>query len=266
MPTLPQPPKKRFRRETAVPRGEPTMVGHLLRRSWAIVLLGAVAAAVTWWVVHDDAKTYERTLTFVILPSPELDVSEIPNALRSLDQQSSQISGTIATVVGSKAALRQAANETLGTGPGPGYTIRSGVRPGSDALTIRLQGPRAATLARLAPAIAANTIDWVDSNMRSYRLQQLDSQASDGPIAPKTFQLVAVAAFLAAALAFAAAYLERSSRAARRESAPSTGPHVVTGIDDAGAEGSEAPSSRILHYGIDPERERRQGGETRRGP
>lgn len=230
-----------------------TPARNVVRRTWLLVVLAIAAGAITWFLVRDDPKTYERTLTFVILPSAKLDVGEIPDALRSLDQQNSQISGTIAAAVGSKQFLRTAARVALRRPLGPGYEIGAGVRPGSDALSVRLRGPDARVLASVASVLSVRAIRWVDANMRSYRLQRLDNAAPTGPVAPKTFQLVAVAAFLAAALAFGAAYLEGTARARRGRAGDSS---------VASAE-VQAPSN-VLRYDADPRFERRQDGDTRR--
>ena len=224
-----------------------TPARHVVGRARLIALAAAVAGLCVWLLVHDDPKTYERTLTFVILPSASLDAGEIPDALRSLDQQNSQISGTMAAAVGSKAFLRSSSRAALSGPLGSGYGIAAGVRPGSDALTVRLDGPDPEVLSRIGPVLSTKAVSWVGANMRSYRLQQLDSVPSDGPVAPKTFQLVAVAAFLAAALALGAAWLEGTARLRRSRR------------DDEGAVVTLAEGdSRVVRW------ERQQDAETRR--
>ena len=225
-------------------------MGNVVRRAWLLVLLAAAAGTLTWFLVRDDPKTYERTLSFVILPSERLDVGQIPDALRSLDQQNSQISGTIAAAVGSKAFLRAAARRALERPVARGYEIDAGVRPGSDALSVRLRGPQPGVLAAIAPVLSRRTIRWVEANMRSYRLQRLDNAASDGPVSPKTFQLVAVAAFLAAALAFGVAYFEGVARARS-----SRGQETVA-VDGPGG-------GRVLRYEPDARFEHRQDVDSR---
>lgn len=231
---------------------ERTPARHMLHRAWLIAASALIAALLVWVLLRDNPKTYERTLTFVILPSASLEAGEIPDALRSLDQQNSQISGTMAAAVGSKAFLRAAAQQALRRPPGDGYESSAGVRPGSDALTVRLRGPSPAVLAAIAPVLSTKAVRWVDANMRSYRLQQLDSAPSEGPVAPKTFQLVVVAAFLAAMLALGAAYLE--GRARWRRASVGSGVVVTLPEDD----------SRVVPYQPAARVERHQDAETRR--
>ena len=180
----------------------------LLRRSWLILLFIVSAGLLTWLVARDDPKTYERTLTFAILPSRDLAVDRIPDAMRSLSQQNSQISGTIAAAVGADGFVDVAARSATGKNLGPAYDTETGVRPGSDVLTTRLRGPDRHVLAALGPVLAANTIVWVNSNMKAYRLELLGDDAPAGAVAPKPLQRGLIAAFLAALLAVAGVYAE----------------------------------------------------------
>lgn len=231
----------------------PTPARNVVRRAWLIVALAVACGTVTWYLVRDDPKVYERTLSFVILPSARLDVGEIPDALRSLDQQNSQISGTIAAAIGSKAFLRSAGAAAVRRPLGPNYEVNAGVRPGSDALSVRVRGPNPRVLAAVGPELSQRAVRWVDRNMRSYRLQRLDNVAPTGPVAPKTFQLIGVAAFLGAALAFGAAYAEGSARArrARDEAAARDEPH-------------EGGPSRVVRYDTGTPLERRHDVDARR--
>lgn len=212
----------------------------LLRRSWLIVLFAVCAGLLTWLVVHNDPKTYERTLTFVILPSHGLAVDKIPDAMRSLSQQNSQISGTIAAAVGSDGFVNAAARKATGASLGPAYHTDTGIRPGSDVLKTRLRGPDPDMLAAVGPVLATNTITWVSSNMKAYRLELLGDDASAGAVAPKTLQLAGIAAFLAGMLAFAGVYLEAVSKRRISDTARETLEDDVPVLSEVG--GADSPT------------------------
>jgi hypothetical protein len=77
--------------------------------------------------------------------------------------------------------------------------------------------------------------------VRSYRLQQLTNEASAGPVAPKPFQLMVVAALLAGVLGLGAAYLEGAARS-RRSGATAD---ALTEVESLAGDGADDPAPEM---------------------
>jgi uncharacterized protein involved in exopolysaccharide biosynthesis len=185
---------------------------RLKRRVLLVLLLALVTGAGTWLVVQGEDPTYERSISFVILPGADLTNSGVTEALRALDQENAQVAGTIGAYIGSRNFLQQAARAQLGHEVDDKYSVDVAVRPGSDVIEVRLRGPSEANLSLLTKELETSAPAWVDRNYRAYRLSFLETDAPDDAVGPRTFALTVLGFVLGALLGIAAVFFERYLR------------------------------------------------------
>jgi hypothetical protein len=209
-------------------------MAHLfLRRFWLIAVIVALGSLTAWLAVRDDPKIYERTLVFVLRPSPALDDSQVPDAVRGLAQEEAQLLHTVSRVAESDRLLHLASKRGFARSSlGDDYTLKSVVTPGSDVIEVRLRGPEPTVLNRLGAALAVTASRWVARVYGAYRLEFLEAEVSSGPVLPETGQTVLLAALLAALVAVGAVFTEAKLREKCGETAKAA---------PAAADASEAP-------------------------
>ena len=125
---------------------------------------------------------HTRQMAFVIRPSPELDASQVPDAVRGISQVSSELVFTIARVIETEPFRRPP-----GAALGRGYTIESSVPPATNVVHVRVHGPDAGVLRRFEVGYARLAGDWVKQAYPAYSLEFLE-----GKVAPDPAQRIAV--------------------------------------------------------------------------
>jgi hypothetical protein len=180
-------------------------------RGVLVALAAVVAAGAAWLVVREQPKVYERTLTFVLLPGPTLNDSQIPDAVRGLSQQDAQLVNTIGAAIGSDRFLSEALRRADATEPAA-YSARSSRRPGSDIVELRLRGPDPGVLAAVAEQHLSLATRWVGSVYRAYRLEFLQEDASIGAVEPRLAETVGLALLLGLFVGGAAVFVEWKAR------------------------------------------------------
>jgi capsular polysaccharide biosynthesis protein len=179
----------------------------LLRRSWLVILLAAAAGVNGWIAVKDDPKIYEHSVHFVLGPSARVQPVNIPDAIRSLDEEGPVVH-TVRGVLGSDRLLKQAAADALGSELPSSYKISSSIVPGSTIMETTLQGPDPDRLERLADSFARIAATWVGTNYRAYNLELLETEAPDAPVSPQVRRTVVLATFLGGLFALAIVLFE----------------------------------------------------------
>ena len=199
-----------------------------------MVALTALAGASAYLAVRNDPKVYERTVSFVLGPSSTVRPERVPDTIRSLEEDGAMVQ-TVRGLLGSALFLEIAADEARRE-LGPDYTLNASVRPGSNILDARINGPDAEVLTDLGEELPAVAAEWVDENYRVYELSFLESEAPDGPVLPRVMQTTLFAAVVGFMLAIAAVFAEGLARAPRRYEA---------WTDDAGRAPAGAPAPAV---------------------
>lgn len=168
----------------------------LARRAWLILGL-AVLAGLTAFVITrgGEEAIYEERAVFVLRPSAAIEDAQIPDAIRGIAQQDSQLIHTVSRVIETEGFL-QAAFEGIDREIDPAYDLRAAIIPGSDVVEVSLRGPDRDVLRGLAGTFAAEATEWVDSNYRAYSFDLLELVPSDGPISASPNQTIMLAALL----------------------------------------------------------------------
>jgi capsular polysaccharide biosynthesis protein len=200
----------------------------LLRRIWLLVGLAAVAGLAAFFTTRGGEVVYERTTVFVLRPSALIQDAQIPDALRGIAQQDSQLIQTVARVIETDRFLRQSfrgvdTDAALVEGIDPRYEIQSGIRPGSDVIEVAVRGPDQDVLDELAANFADDAADWVSNVYRAYTLELLEISASDGPVSTDPTQLVVLAALLGLLIGAGVVAAEHKSRQQRAVAQPQLG-------------------------------------------
>ncbi len=155
-----------------------------------LVLVPAVlAAAVAFAVVGSRETTYERTMVFVIRPSPELDPTQVPDAVRGVGEESSQVVFTVARVMQTE-PFRGAFGP-----PGSDLALEASVAPATNVIEATVSGPDEDGLRRAQEVYVSRISTWVELTYPAYRLDLLESTARAGS-AQSAVQVVALAALL----------------------------------------------------------------------
>ena len=183
-----------------------------------MVALTALAGASAYLAVRSDPKVYERTVSFVLGPSGKVAPERVPDTIRSLEEDGAMVQ-TVRGLLGSALFLDLAADEA-NRELGPDYSMSASIRPGSNILDARINGPNPDVLAEIGDELPDVAADWVNTNYRVYELSFLESDAPAGPVLPRVGQTTAFAAVVGFMLAVAAVFAEGLVRAPRREERP----------------------------------------------
>lgn len=141
-----------------------------------VASLAVLAAAIAWLVVRDEPQMHTRQMAFVIRPSPELDASQVPDAVRGISQVSSELVFTIARVIETEPFRRPP-----GAALGRGYTIESSVPPATNVVHVRVHGPDAVVLRRFEVGYARLAGNWVQQAYPAYSLEFLEGKVAPDP-------------------------------------------------------------------------------------
>lgn len=215
----------------------------LLRRSWLIVLLALAGAAVGWLFATTVPEQYQRTAVFVVRPQAGLEAGSVPDAVRGLAQQDSQLVRTIARVLETDRILQPASLQALGTPLPDDYSVNASVSPGSDVVRVALRGPEPADLVPLARELTQVASGWVGTTYRAYALERIENRAEDGPVSPDVVQIAVLAGLIGGLLGFAAALIEahwRQSRVRAEDAAAGAVEPGASGPSPNGGDGSPA--------------------------
>lgn len=173
----------------------------LLRRIWLLVALAAVAGITVFLTTRGADVVYERTTVFVLRPSALIEDAQIPDAIRGIAQQDSQLIHTISRVIETESFLREAfvGVRTDGErveGIDPRFEIQSAISPGSDVIEVAVRGPDEAALDLLAENFATRASGWVSEVYRAYSLDLLEISEPPGPVSTDPTQLILLAILL----------------------------------------------------------------------
>jgi hypothetical protein len=133
--------------------------------------LALVGAGIAWLAVRDEPRMHARQIAFVIRPSPDLDASQVPDAVRGISQVSSELVFTIARVLETEPFRRPP-----GAALGRGYAIDASVPPATNVVHVRVTGPDAGVLERFERGYATLGADWVKDAYPAYRLEFLEGK------------------------------------------------------------------------------------------
>ena len=171
---------------------KPSLLRRALDHSVLFVaLLAVVAAAIAWVMVRDEPRNHARQLAFVIKPSPDLDASQVPDAVRGISQVSSELVFTIARVIETEPFRRPP-----GTALGSGYAIDASVPPATNVVHVRVQGPDADVLRRFEPGYAELAARWVRRTYPAYRLEFLEGKVAPDPTRRSVLERIGLAGML----------------------------------------------------------------------
>jgi capsular polysaccharide biosynthesis protein len=221
-----------------------TLFETLLRRAWVIGLLIGLSALWTWYFVHDNQTIYEQTSSFLLGPRSDLSEEQSLYAIQAANQNDIQLVRTVAGVLGSDRFLSEAAQDAGISALPAGYDLSATVQPGADIINFSLRGPDPAVLTRITSALEEIAPQWVSNAYDVYDLEFLQSQASDGPVAPQTGKSVILAAFLGGLVAVGLVVVEHKARTSR----------LLVGADGV-------PSGVMAQLSVHPEAEDGDGNE-----
>lgn len=196
------------------------MLALLVQRLWLVVLLAVLAGVSAWALTRGGTETYEREVVFVLRPSAQVRDVQIPDAVRGIASQDSQLVHTVSRVIETDRFLEQAFDDAFDREPIEGYTLSSSLVPGSDLIEVALQGPDEAVLDGLAEAYTDEAPDWVRDVYRAYSLDLLEIRAPDGPVSMDPRQTIAFAALLGLLLGVGVVFAERKARERMAEPPP----------------------------------------------
>jgi uncharacterized protein involved in exopolysaccharide biosynthesis len=211
------------------------VAGLLLRRLWLVLALAALGGGTAAFATSDAPVVYERTAVFVLRPSSEINDEQVPDAIRGIAQQDSQLVRTVSRVIATDRFLDGAFDIAFARDPAPGYELSSVISPGSDVIEVSLRGPDESTLDAVVGEFAAEASKWVVSVYRAYTLDLLEVNTPSGPVGTDPFQLIALAALLAGLMGVGVVFLEHKARKARAPEPPAAAP-------------SAEPASPVVHH------------------
>ena len=206
----------------------------------SLALLGAAMAGL---VVRDEPRMSARQIAFVIKPSPDLDASQVPDAVRGISQVSSELVFTIARVIETEPFRRPPGAEL-----GPGYAIDASVPPATNVVHVRVQGPDADALKRFEGGYATLAADWVKRAYPAYRLEFLEGKVVPDPAGRSGLERIGLAGLLGLLVGLLVVFAD--ARLARRE------PPVVDWLvvspppePETGPDAGTPPTGVELHNG-----------------
>jgi capsular polysaccharide biosynthesis protein len=197
----------------------------LLRRIWLLAALAFIAGITAFALTRGAEVTYERTNVFVLRPSAAISDAQIPDAIRGIAQQDSQLIHTVARVLETDRFARAAFRgvDTDGervAGVDPQYEITSAIVPGSDVIEVAVRGPDEAVLDDLAANFGDEASDWVASVYRAYSLDLLEIDAPEEPVSTDPTQLIVLAILLGLLIGVGVVVVERKAQATAKTRVP----------------------------------------------
>jgi hypothetical protein len=156
-----------------------------------VASLAVLGAAIAWLMVRDEPQMHARQMAFVIRPGPDIDASQVPDAVRGISQVSSELVFTIARVIETE-PFRHPPGSALGRG----YAIEASVPPATNVVHIRVNGPDADVLRRFEPGYATLAADWVERAYPAYRLEFLEGKVAPDPAQRSGLERIALAGLL----------------------------------------------------------------------
>jgi hypothetical protein len=175
-----------------------------------VASLAVLGAAIAWLMVRDEPKMHARQMAFVIRPGPDLDASQVPDAVRGISQVSSELVFTIARVIETEPFRRPP-----GGALGRGYAIDASVPPATNVVHVRVHGPDADVLRRFEAGYATIAADWVERAYPAYRLEFLEGRVAPDPAQRSAVERIGLAGLLG--LLVGLLVLFANAKLARRE-------------------------------------------------
>ena len=180
----------------------------VLRRSWLIVALAALAGAAAWYLVRDEGQRYEQTVSYVMRPRSNLDANEVSDVLEALSEQDSVVQSVAGTLDSER--FRRLAAESARLGPATAARIETEAvaRPSSAIIDVHFRGYDAASLGAISPAFTTVVSDWVARTYPVYYLETLGAQAVPRAVSYQSAPLVALGAGIGLLLALTLIFVE----------------------------------------------------------
>ena len=165
-----------------------------IRRSWYLLLIGVLAAVAAAYVMHArQVPLYEADATYVVGPLDATDVSDVAEALRTLDSSSSRAIVATFTEIATSSVVLGEAGDAVGVTGGSldDYEVTSGVVPEANVVTTRVTGPNPETAVMLTQAIGEAATARFVATYRIYSVDLLDPPSL--PTEPATRSLLELA-------------------------------------------------------------------------
>lgn len=189
----------------------------LLRRWWVFLALTVIAAVTAWIGVRDSPVIYQRTISVILRPSSTAE--DVADTVRVLGSNEGDVARTVAFAIGGDRFLADASTEALGETAPANYSVATSVKPGTQVIDIRLRGLDPGALEELAASLVSISKSWVDERYPVFTLEEVASEAPDGPVLPKEKEAMAISVFAAALLWFGISYIEWRARRNRASDA-----------------------------------------------
>lgn len=189
-----------------------------LRRGWAFVLVGILAAAAVATALHrTQAPTYASTGTYLVIPSAT-DPDIVEN-IKTLDSTRSRSLLTTLTEIMGSDTVYAAAAAAGGIDPTAAYTVVAAPLPEANGVTLQVTGPDPASAKVMADAIAVDAAQRFVDFYRIYAVSVLDPPiVPTAPSGPGLLALLILAGILGACAGGAAALLRNPDPSRRRSS------------------------------------------------
>jgi capsular polysaccharide biosynthesis protein len=166
------------------------------RRNWWLPLVCAlVAAGTALYLTQRQEDEYRSSLRLAVGPSPTLsDRALVADAVNALNKRS--LIATFAEIAGGRVVFHQAADSVgLSAEEASRYSVSSAAMPEANVIMLDVEGPDPAVAGRLANAVGAKSIAFVDDFYKTYALRALDDAGtSSDPVSPKPGRDAPVAA------------------------------------------------------------------------
>jgi capsular polysaccharide biosynthesis protein len=166
-----------------------TAIGAI-RRSWYLLLIGVLAAIGAAYLMHArQVPLYEADATYVVGPLETTDVSDVAEALRTLDSSSSRaIVATFTEIATSGVVLDEAGAVTgVSSADLEHYEVSAGVVPEANVVTTRVTGPNPEVAVLLSGAVGEAATTRFVATYRIYSVDLLDPPSL--PTVPATRSL-----------------------------------------------------------------------------
>jgi capsular polysaccharide biosynthesis protein len=165
------------------------------RNWWLLLVCALVGAGATLYVTERQQNEYRASLRLAVGPSSKIgDLRLVAEAVDALNKPS--LIATFAEVASSRVAFQQATVSLgMSVAGASRYSVSSAAMPGANVIMLDVEGPEPAIAARLANAVGARSIAFVDEFYKTYSLRALDDASASGdPVSPKPKRDVPLAA------------------------------------------------------------------------
>ncbi len=184
----------------------------IFRRKWLLLGLALLAGLTAFVLTRNVADTFERKAVFVLRPGADISDAQIPDAVRGISQQDAQLVQTVSRVIETDRFLGEAFLRGVSTPPDPKYILISTITPGTDVITVVLEGPEPEVLEAVMTAFAEEASQWVSDVYRAYELELLENTAPEESVSAGPLQSIVVAMLLGLLIGIGFVFAESKTR------------------------------------------------------